>query len=78
MNSWVKTKKLTSANSHMINETIFYIAKKTNENKASLLVWAYLYPSGHCVFGEEDKYDLIQMLEENIDTIENKIKEKRI
>ena len=77
MNSWVKTKKLTAANSYMTGDTIFYIAKKMNEKEAaSSQFWAYVYPSGDCVRGHDDKKLLIKWLDDNIIKIESKIKEK--
>ena len=71
-NDWVKGKKLTKANSFMAGDTIFYVAKKLKNNTASQQYWAYLYPSGIVVRGDEDKVKLLDWLTENIERIEEK------
>ena len=71
-NDWVKGKKLTAANSFMTGETIFYVAKKLKNESAAQLYWAYLYPSGIVVRGDEDKAKLFDWLTENIERIEEK------
>ena len=71
-NKWVGGKKLTAANSFMTGDTIFYVAKKLKNEAAALHYWAYLYPSGIVVRGDEDKGLLLKWLEDNIERIEEK------
>lgn len=78
MNTWVQTKKLTKANSHMSGDTIFWIGKKLNDEKAAKDYWAYLYPTGYVIRGDKDKDILKQWLDDNIVRIEAKITEKGI
>jgi len=73
-NTWVKDKKLTKANSHMAGDAIFYIAKKDNKERAASLFWAYLYPQGVVIRGEDTKPKLKEWLDANIEKIENRIK----
>ena len=74
MNEWVKTKKLTKANSYMVQDTIFWIGKKLNSEKPASLYYAYLYPQGVVVRGEVTKDKLKLWLDEHIDRIEAKVK----
>ena len=74
MNSWVRTKKLTKANSHMSNDTIFWIGKKLNDEKPAKVYWSYLYPSGIVVYGDKSKDALKAWIDDNIDIIEDRIK----
>ena len=76
MNTWVKKKKLTKANSFMAGERIFYIAKKLNDESTAKLYWAYLYPHGFAVRGADTKDKLFKWLEDNSDIIEKKCIEK--
>ena len=72
--SWVKSKKLTKANSAMFNETIFYIAKKNYEEKAFSLYVAYIFPEGISVMWHSNKDTLLEWLSSNIDRIEHRFK----
>jgi len=68
--SWVKSKKLTKANSLMFNDTIFYVAKKNYDEKAFSMYAAYTFPQGICVYWHREKDQLKLWLEANIDKIE--------
>ena len=71
-NDWVGKKKLTKANSYMAGDTIFYVAKKLKNEAVAQHYWAYLYPSGIVVRGDEDKDKLLKWLDDNIERIEEK------
>ena len=77
-NNWVKTKKLTKANSHISGDVIFWIGKKMDNEKPAKQYWAYLYPSGYCVRGDDNKEDLKKWLDRNIFKIEEKMKKREI
>lgn len=72
--SWVKSKKLTKANSIMLDDTIFYIGKKDYDEKASKLYCAYTYPEGICVMWGSDKDALKEWLDNKIGRIEYELK----